>query len=323
MAAVAPDLHIYIGSWTNWSRGSTFGATLTMTRDNGNLLIAFIALFVTFVGTCSFRIACFTFHRIFSKSSPQDAIYHQRQAILRNSSNGVTAIWEMCLLFWSWRRKKQRTILRILPMTIYIALNVATFTTIGIFSSNIAGTTGNEVLINESPFCGSSYPKENISFGDTTTKLLPIYTQQFQSFFNYAQDCYAARLSDGRCGSFIKGQLNSVVNRNASCPFRSEMCRSQYGNIEIDTGLIDTNFDLGVNAPKDKGVLLRRVINCSPLVTEGYSINANMSGRIFTSYYYGPDFLNGGSEVNYTYRHAQAEGPGFGILSTASEYDLA
>jgi hypothetical protein len=37
---------VYLGKWTNWSRGPVFGATLTLSREDANLLIAFVAFFV-------------------------------------------------------------------------------------------------------------------------------------------------------------------------------------------------------------------------------------------------------------------------------------
>jgi len=55
--------NVYIGTWTNWSRGSVLGATLTLTRSNGNLLIAFTAVFVAFISARFWKIACFAIHR--------------------------------------------------------------------------------------------------------------------------------------------------------------------------------------------------------------------------------------------------------------------
>jgi hypothetical protein len=42
---------VYTGYWTNWSQSPVFRATLTLTRSDANLLIAFIAFFIAFVGT--------------------------------------------------------------------------------------------------------------------------------------------------------------------------------------------------------------------------------------------------------------------------------
>jgi hypothetical protein len=73
------DTAIYLGTWTNWSRGPIFGSTLTTTKDVGNLLIAFTAFFVAIVATRFWRICCLLLHMYLSTSEPRDAIHHQRQ----------------------------------------------------------------------------------------------------------------------------------------------------------------------------------------------------------------------------------------------------
>ncbi|KAL1607754.1 hypothetical protein SLS60_002690 [Paraconiothyrium brasiliense] len=83
---------IFLGVWINWSKGNVLGSTLTVTQTNGALLVAFVALFITFAGTRLWRISCFFLHRGYSASGPQDGIYHQRQAVLKNSDNATAGL---------------------------------------------------------------------------------------------------------------------------------------------------------------------------------------------------------------------------------------
>lgn len=48
---------VHLGTWTNWSRGPIMGATLTTTRQYGNLFIAFTAFFVSFVASRFWHMA--------------------------------------------------------------------------------------------------------------------------------------------------------------------------------------------------------------------------------------------------------------------------
>jgi hypothetical protein len=41
---------VHLGFWTNWSHGKVQGATVTMTRQHGGFLIAFLAIFIGMVG---------------------------------------------------------------------------------------------------------------------------------------------------------------------------------------------------------------------------------------------------------------------------------
>jgi hypothetical protein len=86
------DNNVYLGVWTNWSKGTVMGATLTMTRQQGDLLIAFTGFLIPFVASRFWRILCFILHLYYSTSKPEDAIYHQRQVILRNSSSPDTGL---------------------------------------------------------------------------------------------------------------------------------------------------------------------------------------------------------------------------------------
>lgn len=52
------EYSVHLGTWINWSRGRVMGATLTLDRRDGNLLIAFTAVFVGIVTERFWRIAC-------------------------------------------------------------------------------------------------------------------------------------------------------------------------------------------------------------------------------------------------------------------------
>lgn len=51
MSELADYYSIYEGVWINWARGRVFGSTITLNRRDGGLIISFITLFITLVGT--------------------------------------------------------------------------------------------------------------------------------------------------------------------------------------------------------------------------------------------------------------------------------
>ncbi|GAW20236.1 hypothetical protein ANO14919_097350 [Xylariales sp. No.14919] len=57
---------IYVGIWTNWSRGQGMGSTLTLSQQDADLIFAFTAFFIAFVTTRAWRVLCFTLHRLYS-----------------------------------------------------------------------------------------------------------------------------------------------------------------------------------------------------------------------------------------------------------------
>ena len=123
----------YRGPWINWSRGLVLGSTITLSERDGDLLIAFLSMFVTVVGASCWKIMSFALHQHRSLRDPQDGIHHQQQAIFRNAKGPFQATLELSQLAWYWRKQALRPFLRTLPL---VALAVFNFTLFGTYSQH-------------------------------------------------------------------------------------------------------------------------------------------------------------------------------------------
>ncbi|XXG95571.1 hypothetical protein Hte_001838 [Hypoxylon texense] len=283
---------VYTGIWTNWSHGRVLGATLTLTQQNANLLIAFVALFAALVTGHLWRIVCFTIHGFLSTPKAQDALHHQRQALLRNNAGAASGALTLVEMWWAWR--KRISVWRMLPLFLCTLLLAILFAFASGFSSRIA--IGNEVLLSGSN-CGAIFPPSNINTTGALNVILPYQTDFLTTSSIQATQCYSDDVGTGvGCSTYVKPHLAILVDRNASCPF-GNLCRNEYGNILLDTGFHDSREDLGVNTPDEEVYLRRRVSHCAPLRTEGYSSTISLSNnRSYTRYDYG-----GVSGKNFTY----------------------
>src|SRR5437868_960868 len=147
------DATVYLGVWTNWSRGHILCQTLTTTKFYGNLLIAFTAFFVAFVATRFWRIVCLLLHNYYSTSEARTTIHHQRQVILRNSTSPESGLVAFLRLIWAWRPSERRRLASVLPPLLTASFCVIAFTVAGVFSSMISTSTGDDGLIKSSN-CG-------------------------------------------------------------------------------------------------------------------------------------------------------------------------
>ena len=96
------------GFWINRSFNPIHGATLTLSHRNGDLLIAFLALFVNASGRSFWKLVrCFLHFKGSSRAS-HDALYLQRQATLRNSNLALDAVVQFLDIWRAWRRNKVR-----------------------------------------------------------------------------------------------------------------------------------------------------------------------------------------------------------------------
>ncbi|KAL1633282.1 hypothetical protein SLS58_011148 [Diplodia intermedia] len=318
--ASSPDYDdsIYLGVWTNWEHGKILGVTLTVTRAHGNLLIALVSLFVTIAGTSFWRVGCFAIHYIYSTKTPQDGLYHQRQAILRNAANGATGLWSLLQVFHAWRTTARNPYRRILPLIASTSITLVVFALASIYSSRISTAAGNQVLLS-----GSGCGKVDIWDTNSTDRYrayLPYMFQAITTSAGYSQECYLNGLDGVGCERFMKRNMPAKVDRNATCPFDPKICKSQDSNLLIDTGFIDSRSDLGINTDQSGRFRYRRLLHCAPLVTEGYSAvrkpRRNATGSNEESvlqYFYGElSARYNGIPANYTIVYAASTNGSWG-----------
>ncbi|KAI1128616.1 hypothetical protein F5Y10DRAFT_291899 [Nemania abortiva] len=294
---------VHLGAWTNWSRGPILGKTLTITRRDGDLLIAFTAFFIAFVGSRFWRIACLCAHRLHSSEKPENAIYHQRQIILRNTASADSGLVQLLQLIWAWRHSIP-LLQSILPAFFMAIFCVVAFTIAGGFSSQIASSVGTEVLLNGTD-CGyiskrtiSQFTESTVAYGERMGK----------NALNYVQQCYYNSNSLTDCSNFVTKRIPITVDESALCPFNANICRSQSENILLDTGHINSHHHLGINAPPNERILFRRTLQCAPLKTSGFK-RPNKSGSRHNStlYNYGPQQDPFNLNINYTYKVKDVE----------------
>lgn len=275
------------------------GATLTLHRTEGNYLLAFTSLFITIVSGCFWSVLRRFLHRCYSTSAPRDTIHHQRQAVFRNSSSAFESFQILCSLAWAWRHtvNGKRSLLRLVPGALAAALVLVAFGIASGFSSQISSAIGTQVLV-DGTNCSLVNSQPNDPDYDPSS-LIPVLARMVSNSANYAQQCYSTNSSSGvlDCASFVKTSLPSAVDTHAPCPFDG-LCRSDDANIRLDTGYIDSNDDLGMNAPEDERILFRAVLSCAPLLTEGFSTNITTATGNYTVYDYGNLTL----VHNYTYK---------------------
>ncbi|XXH04288.1 hypothetical protein Hte_010702 [Hypoxylon texense] len=291
---------VYTGIWVNWSRGRVSGTTITLSNSDGDLVIAFTAFFVGLIASRFWRIACLVFHRVYSTQKPRDALYHQRQAILRNSESAGSGVWSVIGLYWAWRDSTpaKKIFVRTIPLIVFSLACVIGFTLASGFSSRISTAVGNQVLIDGS-HCGYLYGQGPIK---GTWEI-----NQLTNAANYAQQCYSS--SNGSvagvldCTLFVTKSLDIIADDSAPCPFNSGICRTDDANLLLDTGYINTVDHLGMNAHPEEAVRIRTTLHCAPLVTEGYTSSRTTSTLNYTRYHYGnraPTSSDNGTGIDYT-----------------------
>ncbi|KAF3765644.1 hypothetical protein M406DRAFT_227270, partial [Cryphonectria parasitica EP155] len=297
---------VHLGLWTDWSRGRVLGQTLTLSRKDGNLLTAFTASFVVFVGARVWSMTSLFLHRYYSTPEDRDALHHQRQVLLRNTSSADDATLSFIQLFWAWRGSAVRCLRRLAPVLVLSIICTVGFTLAGGYSSQIQigdNNVGSDVLLSGTN-CAIASP--NVSTLEDAMAYDRLISKWIADSVNYVQQCYSSNSSGlADCNYFVTQTLPAYVNTTANCPFEDSICKNASTNIVLDTGLLNSHEHFGINAPHDERILIRSVLECAPLVTENFTL----SDGNFTAYEYGPLLVPSsvGNPINYTYEAYDVE----------------
>lgn len=239
------------------------GATLTLTREHGNYLIAFTALFVPFVASRFWRSFAILFHQLYSTPDPRDTIHHQRQIVLRNSTSPESGLMSFARLIWAWRGAAPWPWpwLRIVPLAIFAFFSIGAFSVAGVFSSQIS-TAGEVLLKGDGCEISSEYFDRNFTSSNEDQSFFPTFTNNVA---NYAQQCYTKIESNLlECSKFVTSAIPAaVMDYNAPCPFEAQVCRRNDSNLRLDTGHLNSNDIFGLNSAKEDTFTFRYTLQVS------------------------------------------------------------
>jgi hypothetical protein len=267
--------YIYTGPWFNHSHGSLLGATITLSTRDAAFLLALLAIIVTTAGHSFWTIISYIAHQTRSNPGQHDAIFYQEQAILKNSGNALDAAWKFSQASFAWRKHAKSRNSRSLFFIAMALILAAAFAVASIFSSQVTKAASGEVLIN-SDNCGFWEFNVNSSAGIFYEAEVKTLNETVEAA-NYASNCYGTNNTDAaQCNTYIVPEITWTTNQNASCPFASGTCLvSPTAAYQMDTGLLDSHNDLGINAKSSERVAARKVATCAPVLIAPWAVTVN------------------------------------------------
>ena len=182
--------------------------------------------------------------------------------IFRNNG-AIDAFWELAKMSVNWHGKIKRPLLRVFGYSLLALLTVSLFGVAGIFTGEVTKFPGNSTII-LGPYCGVYRPTKG-EFNEGVTWFSAFLAETYDAAA-YVRQCYGNNVNSLACGLYSRRQLDFTVNTNATCPFANGACLiNNQSAISMDTGFIDSHFDLGMNARPENRIKYRRVTTCAPL----------------------------------------------------------
>jgi hypothetical protein len=325
--ALDPAAHIYAGIWTDWTRGKVWGLTLTLCPDHAVLVTSALAVFVTLSGSQLWTITRFTLHQTKNTPGPDvrsPTIHNKQQLILRNAPTDLATARLMAELAWTSRKQKRsgRTIL----IAIFALLHAALFIAAGTFSNRIisaGSTTDGSRVLSISKHCGvwnqtyfdiaanGNNPESNETL-QLSTQFISKTGLEIQLSLQYAQECYLkdtnADFMSAACNTMKTPKLNWTTHQD-DCPFDTNVCHTAADALVMETAVIDSHKDLGINAKPNDRITYQRRTTCAVLNDTDHvkgwdgEVDQGLLGtsRETAFAFYGPVLYK---DVNFTYSYS-------------------
>ena len=297
--------NIYTGIWINWSRGPVSGWTLTLPSAEGQLLVAFLAVFVTVTGSRFWNIISFLIHQLRAGPTPGDGRHQQSQVILRNTGSAIGVSWELLSLGWPWRKVATSGFWSLLLLALLGLLHASCWAVAGVFSSRVANSIGKEALIRPQN-CGYYLPSSDASQLTQQWFVTSRNLNATKDATTYARLCYGQSNDNPYCSQYVVPQIQWTSDANSTCPFDADFCRLKgtAAAFKMDTGILSSQSVFGFNTRRSDEIGYRKVTTCAPLRTPvgfyEFVNNTSSDGEPGTQqwlrYYLGPT-----KETNWTY----------------------
>ena len=259
-------------------KGRVLGLTLTLGEKYGAPLIAVLALFVSWSGHRLWNIICFTSHYVRSTQNRQDFIHHAHQVLLCAGYGSIGFLSRIVQISWSWRpesyRSLSKTIIRGLPLASLALSCSICITVVSTLSAHVASANGDALAVttacgwpNESVLNWTALSQQEL---DRAEVLYVVGNYAYEHCRIYTQTCYRADMGtdNSLCNGLTRPSLASTVNLNDICPFEGDICETNA--VTLDTSYLDSNKDLGINAPPKDRIQFRKVASCAVIEADKF-----------------------------------------------------
>lgn len=286
------ETQIYYGLWNNHDDSFPFSLTLTVPTRTGNYIIAALSALVAWAGISFYGIVAYFLHQHLAARKSKDVLDLQLQVLFRSESGALESAFEGIKLYWAWKNIAKRVWRRIIPFSILAAAVWSGFIIASVLVANVASDGYGDVFVVAVPeYCG------DLSFGMGNMTLDEIKTADNDPILRAsksAQDTWsqnnlkwARAYSEAHYGITNLGGTASppasrakkltlpYASKDVECPWTLDTRCLGAGNVDgpavnLDTGLLDSHADLGINAPSHERIQVRKSATCAVVDTNKF-----------------------------------------------------
>ncbi|KAK2923518.1 hypothetical protein FoTM2_017042 [Fusarium oxysporum f. sp. vasinfectum] len=266
---------VFVGFWVDHGRGNILGATLTLRARHALVLLAFLAVLVTFAATRSWLFWRFLLHNFISGKA-EDACAPaplRHKVILRNVVTPSAVLWSL-LSTSSLKPNTRKDSQRGFFLGLFSAGHVLAFAAASILTSQVI--VGQTVVSRITETCGQWTTTYEGGFMENDVYFLGLELTRNATIDadNYVRNCHSNRGTSRQimsCNKLLARELVFRTETDAECPFGDNVCLTGNRPFVMDSGNI-TFADLGINSKFARGLSVRRRSTCAPLDAERFRV---------------------------------------------------
>jgi hypothetical protein len=296
-----------------WREHGSNKLLLTLQGSASGALQAIIPLWISIVGPLCWILIQYPWfqwsnRRGIRNNRPDPYYYRQKQVLLRNSTGNLGTILTSFNLFktwWKygfWKALKRTGPLCLIAVLFWLFWQIAAIVSFYIWQTSPptvglvrGGVCGYNILAG--PNAETSYRRSGL-----------FETVQAETYVN---QCYGAS-SSGVCNVYAERKI-SYHGSDTTCPFTTaDICITTNSKpYRLETALIDSHTDLGINAPPHDRVAYQKINTCSPIHSTRFAqvVNANETAEFYywppntrlQRFFYGPIR---GANFTYTFEYS-------------------
>ncbi|KAF2735518.1 hypothetical protein EJ04DRAFT_563373 [Polyplosphaeria fusca] len=250
-----------------------YGATITLPKEWGVILVAFLALFVKLASDHLWGIFSFAIFQFKATQTPQDDVYHQVQVVLRNVGSSTALLWELVTTAFARKGAKVQTFRRIALLLLLASIHAVGFYIASGLVSQFVAAKEDIVLVNTKACGWQADPMltnlDNDETFEAANALVVMARSGYRRAASYARACYGKFDENSTpCNIYANETINYKTTRDVQCPFGDNICKGS--GIAFDTGYMDSRL-LGLNTKKEDSVSIRKTLMCTPIDDERFT----------------------------------------------------
>lgn len=231
-------------------------------------MIAFLAIISRIAGEQFWQSLCYCLFQSRRLPAVRDDANQEVRAVLCNSTSDGGAFWQLISIGTRGRGRAWTAKVQLSMLVLAAAINVIAFGAAGIVSSRVTSARS-EVLLRPSHCGGWRSVNASTSYREWAD-MGAAHDMWVVRGWHFHSMCRNSSTTSTNCNAYGRRLIHWTSLMHNECPFDPSMCTNDTV-VRLDSGMIDSHLDLGINSRPSDRITVSKVTDCAPLTVNGFT----------------------------------------------------